>query len=70
METFYCIECRYDYPLEKLGRLIAGAHRDGGGVGFCFLCMRTADVGVAAALADGRALPPAITAAPEHEASA
>jgi hypothetical protein len=40
METFYCVGCRFAYPLEKAGHLTPAAHRDGAPVGFCFLCAR------------------------------
>jgi hypothetical protein len=40
METFYCVGCRFGYPMEKSARITAGAHRDGEPVGFCFLCAR------------------------------
>jgi hypothetical protein len=40
MDTFYCVGCRSDYPIEKSARLTPGVHRDGAAVGFCFLCAR------------------------------
>ncbi len=40
METFYCVGCRFGYPMEKSAKITAGAHRDGEPVGFCFLCAR------------------------------
>lgn len=40
MDLFYCVGCRFSYPLEKAGHLTAGAHRDGDPVGFCFVCTR------------------------------
>ncbi len=40
METFYCVGCRFEYPIEKSAKITAGAHRDGEPVGFCFLCAR------------------------------
>ncbi len=40
MESFYCVGCRFSYPLEKAGHLTNGAHRDGAPVGFCFVCTR------------------------------
>lgn len=40
MESFYCVGCRFSYPLEKAGHLTSGAHRDGAPVGFCFVCTR------------------------------
>jgi hypothetical protein len=40
MDSFYCVGCRFSYPLEKAGHLATGAHRDGDPVGFCFVCTR------------------------------
>ena len=40
METFYCVGCRFVYPMEKSAKITLGAHRDGSPVGFCFVCAR------------------------------
>lgn len=40
MDTFYCVGCRFVYPMEKAARITTGAHRDGSPVGFCFVCAR------------------------------
>jgi hypothetical protein len=39
-DTFYCISCRFAYPIEKAAHVATGVHRDGEAVGFCFLCVR------------------------------
>ncbi len=40
MNTFYCVGCRFVYPMEKAAKITSGAHRDGSPVGFCFVCAR------------------------------
>ena len=40
MDTFYCIGCRFLYPMEKAARIASDAHLDGQPVGFCFVCAR------------------------------
>lgn len=40
MDTFYCIGCRFAYPMEKSARITSAVHRDGQPVGFCFTCAR------------------------------
>jgi hypothetical protein len=46
MDTFYCIGCRFLYPVEKAARIASDAHLDGQPVGFCFVCARGISPGV------------------------
>jgi hypothetical protein len=40
MDSFFCAGCRFQYSLDKAGRITPGAHRDGQPVGFCDVCTR------------------------------
>lgn len=40
MDSFYCIGCRTTQANARVGKLTAGAHRDGDPVGFCFTCLQ------------------------------